>query len=266
MSDVKASPNGARQSVLAPTAPLSGDGPGVPGAPGPAAPVVIAAPAEFRKPNRVPDYRLRGLQLDQPAVVEARKPAKKNTTRSRTSRSRAFRWLAAVFIALLAGTLVRISVVQSFYVPSVAMAPTIKAGDRLLVVKWSALSGPVKVGDIIVFRRPGTYNCTGSGAPTQDLVKRVVALPGQTIWSSGKEIYLDGTRLDEQGWFNHKYGAFGSLPVARTTVPRGDYFVMGDNRRTTCDSRSFGPVSRSLVVGKVVAIVFRGARPFIRFF
>jgi len=91
-------------------------------------------------------------------------------------------------------------------------------------------------------------------------------VPGDTIWSVGNEIYIDGKRLNEQGWYDSKYGQVGSTPVLRTKIPSGRYFVMGDNRSNSCDSRVFGPVARSTIVGKVFAVVMRGGHPYIHLF
>jgi signal peptidase I len=97
-------------------------------------------------------------------------------------------------------------------------------------------------------------------------VQRVIGLPGDTIWSVGSKIYIDGRRLHERGWYDSKYGQVGSTPILRTRVPPGEYFVMGDNRSDSCDSRAFGTIARSSIVGKVFAVVARDGRPYIHLF
>jgi signal peptidase I len=95
------------------------------------------------------------------------------------------------------------------------------------------------------------------------MVLRVVAMPGQTIWSYGKQIFINGSVLRESAWYNHKYGQVGSAQVPFTTVPAGSYYLMGDNRSQSCDSRAFGAVPGSAIVGKVVTVLLRAGHPYI---
>ena len=154
--------------------------------------------------------------------------------------------------------LLRAFVVQPFSVPSAAMSPTLQTGDQILVVKSSLLANPVARGEIVVYRPPNSFTCRPGGRAAQDLVNRVVGLPGETIWSANNTIFVDRHRVDERAWFNPTLGHLGSTPILRTKIPPGDYFMMGDNRTDSCDSRSFGPVSGSSIVGEVKAIVLRG--------
>jgi signal peptidase I len=168
-------------------------------------------------------------------------------------------------VAVLVALLLRAYVVEPFSVPSSAMIPTLQAGDRILAVKSGLLGGPVKRGDIVVFGHPKFFPCR-AGPATGDLVKRVIGLPGETIWSVGDAIAVDGRRLHEPGWYDRTFGEVGSSPVHRTTIPRGDYFVMGDNRADTCDSRGFGAIPGSSIVGKVKVIISRRGHPHLFFF
>ena len=146
------------------------------------------------------------------------------------------------------------------------MVPTLQVGDRILVVKASRLTGPIGSGEIIVFRHPSPFRCSAAQKKVRDLVERVIGLPGETIWSVGNKIYVDGKRLHEPGWFDSKFGQVGSAPIRRTVIPPDRYFVMGDNRSDSCDSRAFGTVARSAVVGKVIAVVVRDGHLYLRFF
>ena len=109
------------------------------------------------------------------------------------------RWIKeaviVVVIAVLVAVLLRAFVVQTFFIPSGSMEPTLQIGDRILVNKLSYHLHGVDRGDIVVFSRPPTENC---GGPTvNDLVKRVIGLPGNIISLSGGYVYINGKRLDE---------------------------------------------------------------------
>jgi len=206
------------------------------------------------------DYRLRGLDVGghSAPLPPARQTPLRNRVGRRSRRRLAMKWAVVVVVATVAAVVVRIYVALPYSVPSTAMLPTLQAGDRILVVKSRLLAGPIERGDIVVFRRPARYReCDPGAAPDADLVQRVVAMPGQTIWSRGNTIFINGRELHERGWYNPKSGPLGRAPVERSTVPPGDYFVLGDNRGKSCDSRSFGAIPGSLVVGKVVGVVWR---------
>jgi signal peptidase I len=161
-----------------------------------------------------------------------------------------------VVVAVLVAVLLRTFVVQTFYIPSGSMEPTLQIGDRIIVNKLSYDLHGVDRGNIVVFSRPPAEDC--GGPEVNDLVKRVVGLPGETISLSGGDVYINGNRLDES-WLpaseqNKTYPGPGGTPYSLVRpyhIPAGDYFVMGDNRTDSCDSRYWGPIPESLIVGKV---------------
>ena len=173
---------------------------------------------------------------------------------------RTSRWLReaiiVVVIAVLVAVLLRTFVVQTFFIPSGSMEPTLQVGDRILVNKLSYHLHGVGRGDIVVFSRPPAENC--GGPEVNDLVKRVVGLPGETVSLSGGYVYVDGRRLGES-WLPAseqgvtRPGPGGTLYSLQHAyrVPANDYYVMGDNRTDSCDSRYWGPIPHSLIVGKV---------------
>lgn len=154
--------------------------------------------------------------------------------------------LIILVVAVLVAVLLRSFVVQTYFVPSGSMEPTIMPGDRIVVNK---LSQGIHRGDIVVFARPPAEHC--GSAPVPDLVKRVIGLPGERISSSGNQVLINGKPIAEP-WLP-KPDPLGK-PITPETIPRGDYYVLGDNRANSCDSRYWGPVPGSLIVGKVVAI------------
>ncbi len=146
---------------------------------------------------------------------------------------------------------------KTFYVPSTGMYPTIKGGDSIEVNLSAYETATPEHGDIIVFKRPPAEDC--GGPPVSDLVRRVIGLPGETVSAHGGKVYITGKLLKES-WLPK--GPTGK-PLASTyttmtgsyKVPAGGYYVMGDNRVDSCDSRMWGPVSRSLIIGKVVKVL-----------
>jgi signal peptidase I len=165
------------------------------------------------------------------------------------ARRRSHRWLVEwgviIVIALVVALLVRAFVFQTFYIPSTSMYPTLQPGDRIVVYKLDRTPTP---GEIVVFRRPPAEHCGGPVVP--DLVKRVIGLPGQTIQGKDGEVYIDGRRLAEPWLPKVKSTYTSAFPPLK--IPRGDYFMMGDNRVDSCDSRTWGPLPGSYIVGKVV--------------
>jgi signal peptidase I len=213
-----------------------------------------------RSPHEL-DYRLRGLDMPtgiEPTGIEPTSPKPARTDqRPRRQSPLLVKLTILIAMAALAALLLQAFVLQPFAVPGNAMTPTLRAGDRILVVKSGLLEGPIHSGQIVVFRPPQSLSCNVVGGRGGDLVLRVVALPGQTIWSIDKTIFVDGQPLREEGWYNPHSGPVGSTPIRSTTLGPGQYFVMADNRADACDSRVFGPISKSSIVGEGIAIVGR---------
>jgi signal peptidase I len=215
-----------------------------------------------------PDYRLRGLDSAALKPFEAvARPPRRDKSHRKHRRRRLIGWLLVLVVLAGVAVALRVAVVEPFTVRSSAMAPTLQSGDRVVVVK-ATRAGPIKAGEMVVVNEPDSPMCSfaGSGSGSHDTVLRVIALPGQTIWSSGGSIYVNGKVLHESGWYNKKFGQLGSSEVPYTTVPTGNYYLMGDNRSQTCDSRSFGAVPGSTIVGKVEAILIRAGHPHIHIF
>ena len=207
-----------------------------------------------RSPQEL-DYRLRGLSTDPTDYVPTAPTRPDRRRRPRRHGPLLAKVAVLLAVAALAAWLLQAFVVQPFSVPGEAMTPTLQAGDRILVVKSGLLKGPIHSGQIVVFRPPQFLPCTVVGGGGGDLVLRVVALPGDTIWSVDDTIFVDGRPLRERGWYDPRFGQVGSRPIPSTTLARNQYFVMGDNRSDACDSRVFGPISKSSIVGEAIAIV-----------
>jgi signal peptidase I len=188
--------------------------------------------------------------------------------RGMARRGRALAESAAVLVIAVLLTLgVRTFAFQTYWIPSTSMVPTLDKGDRILVQKAFFNWHQLRQGDIVVFTHPPRDHCPGPART--DLVKRVIALPGQTIYSAGGLLYVDGRRLREP--YLPPRDPLGPPVLGATRqdpfrVPRGEFYVMGDNRAISCDSRYWGPVKGSSIVGRVVMLLWRHSRPDFRFF
>lgn len=165
------------------------------------------------------------------------------------ARRRRAGWLALALLVVAAVLAVRAWVLTPFVVPTGSMRPTIRPGSWILVDRLAFDTHPIEVGDVVVLRRPAD----DPGEASSDyLVKRVIGLPGQTIASRGGHVVVDGRVLAEP-YLPRSDRTVGIVPQ---TIPRGEYFVLGDDRGDSVDSRIFGPVPASSIVGEVVAVVW----------
>jgi signal peptidase I len=163
-------------------------------------------------------------------------------------RRHALSWGLPIVIAIVLALVLRAYVIGTFSIPSGSMTPTLQIGDRIVVDKLSLHMGGVHRGDIIVFHRTEAVLC---GRPAESyLVKRVIGLPGDHLSSHGNTVLVDGKPLAEP-WLPANDPL--ETPVKPVTVPAGEYYVMGDDRGNSCDSRYWGEVPRSNIVGRVVA-------------
>ena len=182
-------------------------------------------------------------------------------------------WLAVVASALVVALLIKTFVLQAFWIPSESMETTVNKGDRILVNKMSYRLHEVRRGDLVVFEK-----LEGTPGSTKDLIKRAIALPGETIevradgriwiWGPGEgpddALLLEEPYLDPQ---NSLLAApSGSDPLTtdiwnercvnqprtpgRCTLDDNSYFMLGDNRNRSSDSRFFGPVPDENIVGR----------------
>src|SRR5215469_1257368 len=229
-------------------------------------PVAGGRPARSVGAHRGADYRLRGLVIE-PTVAVPKAPSATESLPKRRRRQLPLVAEVAILaaVAALALWLLQAFVVQPYTVTGATMAPAIQAGDRILIVKAGPLVGPIHSGEVVVLRSPKSLSCVVAGGQGGgDLALRVVGMPGQTLWSIGNTIFVNGRPLRERGWYDRRYGAIDSMPIPSTTLGAGQYFVMGDNRSDACDSRFFGPISKSSIVGTGIAIVLRHGHLFLR--
>lgn len=166
-------------------------------------------------------------------------------------------WILVIVGAIVLALVVKTFLLQAFFIPSLSMYPTLKEGDRVLVNKLSYRLHDVNRGDVIVFERPASE--TSSTIP--DLIKRVVGLPGESISFVDGGVYIDGKRLEESYLSDGTVTTSSNAPNKCTAevpcvVPAGQVWVMGDNRSDSKDSRYFGPIDQSTIVGRAFVTVW----------
>jgi signal peptidase I len=187
----------------------------------------------------------------------------------RGSRRGLIEWVVIIALALLAAFVIKTWVLQAFVIPSGSMEPAIKPHDRVLVNKLAYDFHPVHRGDIIVFRKPPADTQPGN---INDLIKRVIGLPGETLQSGPHgEILVNGKPI-RQPWI-----APSVLRAPQPTIcdpslsrvdcvgnvlhlPKGEYYVLGDNRTNSDDSRYWGPVPARLIIGQAFLRIWPPSR------
>lgn len=166
-------------------------------------------------------------------------------------------WIVVVVIALGAAMFVRVWILQQYYISGPSMEPTLQQNNRVLVNKLSYRFGEPERGDIIVFDRQ-TRSENGGKVLHDDLIKRVIGLPGETVEIKNCELLVDGAVLAEPylGGDDASGVACSGGDFAPTEVPAGEYFVLGDNRPQSSDSRAFGTVAERDIVGRAFVLVW----------
>ena len=177
-----------------------------------------------------------------------------------------------VVVALAVAVVIKTFLVQAFFIPSASMRDTLLEGDRVMVNKLAYRFGEPERGDVIVFDSPlvphdggesvpgaivrNIGEALGISTPDTALIKRVIAVGGETIEIRGSSVHIDGVAIDEpylrEG---SRMDAFGPL-----TIPEGEVFVMGDNRNQSEDSRRFGTIPVGGIIGRAFIRVWPPSR------
>ncbi len=149
----------------------------------------------------------------------------------------------AIVTALVFAYIFRATVAGSYEIPSESMVPTLQIGDRLLVDKLAYRFRSPARGEIIVFKYPGD--------DTRDFIKRIIALPGETLEIRNRVVYINGRPLTDEVYAQHT--DMDRIPLrddyGPVTVPYGSYFMMGDNRENSADSRVWGFLTQDRIIG-----------------
>jgi signal peptidase I len=205
-------------------------------------------PPEVPSPE-IPTPEIPSVDADAPVDPPVDTPA----PRTRSTAKTVLEWVLLIAGALLIALVVKAFLFQAFYIPSDSMVPTLKTNDRVIVNKLSYKAHPVHRGDIIVFTTPKGADGKPIDPTIKDLVKRVIGLPGETVSEKAGHILINGKPIDES------YLPAGTVSDCASFVPNcfpngplpaDRYWVMGDNRAGSRDSRSFGAIYKSSIVGR----------------
>lgn len=152
-------------------------------------------------------------------------------------------WLRDLFLSVVIAIVVILFLYQPVRVEGTSMLPQLEDQDRLFINKFAYRIGEIHRSDVIVFRYPHDE--------TKSYIKRVIALPGDDLKIDHGTVYVNGKQLKERyvpAWYRDDR----SQP--EMVLPEGEYFVMGDHRSISSDSRDFGPVSRDLIYGRAAFV------------
>lgn len=151
-----------------------------------------------------------------------------------------------IFLTLLMFLIIRFAI-QNFNIDGTSMEPSLHNSELVLVDKWSYLFHAPERGDIVVFHAPPE--------PAQDYVKRIIGLPGDVITVHGTTVIVDGVSLKETYVAARDQGVpQGARTITNEVVPPNQYFVLGDNRAVSSDSRIWGFVPRKNVIGRTAFV------------
>jgi signal peptidase I len=152
-------------------------------------------------------------------------------------------WTRDLLVAVCISTFFILFLYQPVRVEGTSMLPMLEDQDRLFINKFAYRFGEIERGDVVVFLYPGDHS--------KSYIKRVIALPGDDLRIDHGTVLVNGHALKE-AYVPLKFQDDRSQPAM--TVPQGEYFVMGDHRSISSDSRDFGPVARPLIYGKAAFV------------
>jgi signal peptidase I len=169
--------------------------------------------------------------------LEGEQPAPENTTTKFSLWSLVYEILETIVLAAIIWLAVNFATAR-FIVEGSSMEPNFHTGQMLIVSKLAYKLSTPQRGDVIVFQYPGN--------PVDDYIKRVIGIPGDTVDIQSGRVSINGHAIPEP----YLAADAGEMYQGKWTVPEGSYFVMGDNRSHSSDSRSWGMLSKEFIIGK----------------
>jgi signal peptidase I len=200
------------------------------------------------------------VQLDDEAVESFANQTNLSIQRRIFTKLKAFlEWFSVIGVALTVAIVIRVFLLQQFYISGPSMETTMFSDNRVLVNKLAYRIGKIDRGDVIVFDRAIP---NGNEIQHDDLIKRVIALGGETISISKCVVFIDGVELAEP--YLPKRDTELTVPADRCStvdmepikIEPDEIFLMGDNRPQSFDSRMFGPIKKDLVIGQAFVLLW----------
>ncbi len=201
--------------------------------------------------ERLEEERLKAVDSAIPSRSSKKKNKEKNkekNNKEKKQKSAVLEMVEIVVVALALAFFIKTFVAGNYWIPSESMVPTIEVNDKVIVTNFSYWVGEPERGDVIVFKYPNDTK--------KDYIKRCIGLPGETIEFKNSLLYVNGQLVDEpylpEGLEFEDYG-----PVV---VPEDSYFMCGDNRNHSADSRDWGFLPDDLIIGKAQVIYWPFSR------
>jgi signal peptidase I len=185
----------------------------------------------------------KGARSKEKQMTEEIQPAVDSETPAKPVRSGALSWLRDMAVSVLVSAFIIMFLYQPVRVEGTSMLPMLEDQDRLFVNKLAYRVGEIKRGDVVVFLYPHDH--------TKSYIKRVIGLPGERVRIEQGQVYVNGKELVED-YVPLRFE--DSRSVGTMVLKPGEYWVMGDHRSISSDSRDFGPVERDLIYGKAAFV------------
>lgn len=182
------------------------------------------------------------LKEKQPEEQPIPQRSKRGKKKAGKEKSAIREMLEVVITAFILALLIKTFIVGNFWIPSQSMVPTIEVDDKVIVTNFSYWFNEPQRDDIIVFKYPLDTK--------KDYIKRCIGLPGETIEFRDNQLYVDGIQVDQP----YLADSVVTEDFGPVLVPEGQYFMCGDNRSNSSDSRVWGFVEEKLIIGKAQCI------------
>jgi len=157
------------------------------------------------------------------------------------ARSSSVRWLREILVSLAISIFIIVFLYQPVKVEGTSMMPALADQERIFINKFAYRLGEIERGDVVVFRYPGDTS--------KNYIKRIIGIPGDRVEILRGTVFVNGRRLEES-YVPVQYR--DERTMSGIVVPAGEYFVLGDHRNLSSDSRDFGPIDRDAIFGKAV--------------
>ena len=168
-------------------------------------------------------------------------------------------WISVIGVALAVAIVIRVFLLQQFYISGPSMETTMFSDNRVLVNKLAYRLGEIDRGDVVVFDRAIP---NGNEIQHDDLIKRVIALGGETVSISKCVVYIDGVELPEpylpkrDTEMTDPADRCSTVDMEAIVLETDEIFLMGDNRPQSFDSRMFGPIKKELIIGQAFVLLW----------